>query len=62
VKDDGISFRVVGVGTEAGNMQSISDLNAVTDYSVQIMVKNDREYQANKTITYTTGELGKLKS
>ena len=58
MKDDGISFRIIGLGPVAGNMQAVSDLDAVTTYFIQVMVRNDQGFQANTTITYTTGELG----
>ena len=49
---------MVRIGKSAGNEETITDLDAVTSYSIQLMVSNNGGFQTNATLKYTTGELG----
>ena len=58
VLSTGISFQVVRIGKSAGNEETITDLDAVTSYTIQLVVSNNGGFQTNTTLKYTTGELG----
>ena len=49
---------MVGLGKSAGNEETITDLDAVTSYSIQLMVSNNGGFQTSTTLQYRTGELG----
>lgn len=57
----GITFRIIETSNEASNNQAVNDLDAVTNYSVKVMVRNNQGFQTNTTIKYETGELGEHK-
>ena len=46
------------LGKSAGNEETVTNLDAVTSYSIQLMVSNNGGFQTNTTLNYTTGELG----
>ena len=51
---------MVELGKSAGNEETITDLDAVTSYSIQVMVSNNGGFQTSTALQYRTGELGTI--